>query len=214
MAKQYSVGASVLGSRPGLLYECCNHAAAKIAAATIQECCKHTRMLQTQVLQLRWLQSSCMLLLTSGLGMQVGVKEGVVFLTYSSLTSSSDKGDTRLQQLVEWAGPAFDGLVIFDECHKAKNLVPEAGSKSTKVCPCCPPPSPPHSSPPQTPPRPRSYPLLSLLEKQEPWVHHKLLQNGTWQLSFVLFPYTPAALAFQQTLKKYSLLWSHLLVSL
>lgn len=77
-----------------------------------------------------------------------------MFLTYSSLTSSSDKGDTRLQQLVDWAGPAFDGLIIFDECHKAKNLVPEAGSKSTKVTP--PPPSPPlwtsapqPSSPPQ-----------------------------------------------------------------
>ena len=67
------------------------------------------------------------------LGLQVGVGEGVIFLTYSSLTSSSDKGDTRLQQLVDWAGPHFDGLIIFDECHKAKNLVPEAGSKSTKV---------------------------------------------------------------------------------
>ena len=82
-------------------------------------------------------------LLMGRLGMQVGVKEGVVFLTYSSLTSSSDKGDTRLQQLVDWAGPAFDGLIIFDECHKAKNLVPEAGSKSTKVPP--PPPPPPMS---------------------------------------------------------------------
>jgi hypothetical protein len=67
------------------------------------------------------------------LGLQVGVGEGVIFLTYSSLTSSSDKGDTRLQQLVDWAGPDFDGLIIFDECHKAKNLIPEAGSKSTKV---------------------------------------------------------------------------------
>ncbi|KAL0035121.1 hypothetical protein WJX79_001613 [Trebouxia sp. C0005] len=64
---------------------------------------------------------------------KVGVGEGVIFLTYSSLTSSSDKGDTRLQQLVDWAGPHFDGLIIFDECHKAKNLIPEAGSKSTKV---------------------------------------------------------------------------------
>ena len=67
--------------------------------------------------------------------LQVGVGEGVVFLTYSSLTSSSDKGDTRLQQLVDWAGPDYDGLIIFDECHKAKNLIPEAGSKPTKVRP-------------------------------------------------------------------------------
>ena len=67
--------------------------------------------------------------------LQVGAGEGVVFLTYSSLTSSSDKGDTRLQQLVDWAGPDYDGLIIFDECHKAKNLIPEAGSKPTKVRP-------------------------------------------------------------------------------
>ncbi|KAL3149047.1 hypothetical protein ABBQ32_001892 [Trebouxia sp. C0010 RCD-2024] len=64
---------------------------------------------------------------------KVGIDQGVIFLTYTSLTSSSDRGDTRLRQLINWAGPTFDGLIIFDECHKAKNLVPEAGSKSTKV---------------------------------------------------------------------------------
>lgn len=45
----------------------------------------------------------------------VGVKEGVVFLTYSSLIASSEKGRSRLQQLVQWCGSEFDGLVIFDE---------------------------------------------------------------------------------------------------
>ena len=59
--------------------------------------------------------------------------DGVIFLTYSGLISSSDKGATRLAQLAEWAGPDFDGLIIFDECHKAKNLVPDAGGKPTKV---------------------------------------------------------------------------------
>ncbi|XP_030471562.2 protein FORGETTER 1 isoform X2 [Syzygium oleosum] len=63
----------------------------------------------------------------------VGVREGVVFLTYSSLIASSEKGRSRLQQLVQWCGPEFDGLVLFDECHKAKNLVPEAGSQSTRT---------------------------------------------------------------------------------
>ncbi|KAI3414926.1 PHD-type domain-containing protein [Psidium guajava] len=63
----------------------------------------------------------------------VGVREGVVFMTYSSLIASSEKGRSRLQQLVQWCGPEFDGLVIFDECHKAKNLVPEAGSQSTRT---------------------------------------------------------------------------------
>ncbi|GAB4836724.1 udp-glycosyltransferase [Ancistrocladus abbreviatus] len=63
----------------------------------------------------------------------VGVREGVVFLTYSSLIASSEKGRSRLQQLVQWCGLQFDGLLIFDECHKAKNLVPEAGSKPTRT---------------------------------------------------------------------------------
>ncbi|CAM6105098.1 unnamed protein product [Calypogeia fissa] len=64
---------------------------------------------------------------------QVGVREGVLFLTYSSLISSSDKGRSRLQQLVQWCGPDFDGLVVFDECHKAKNLIPEGGGQPTKI---------------------------------------------------------------------------------
>ncbi|KAF3448819.1 hypothetical protein FNV43_RR09532 [Rhamnella rubrinervis] len=63
----------------------------------------------------------------------VGVREGVVFLTYSSLIASSEKGRARLQQLVQWCGRDYDGLIIFDECHKAKNLVPEAGSQPTRT---------------------------------------------------------------------------------
>ncbi|KAK2972068.1 hypothetical protein RJ640_005088, partial [Escallonia rubra] len=63
----------------------------------------------------------------------VGVRQGVVFLTYSSLIASSEKGRSRLQQLVQWCGPEYDGLLIFDECHKAKNLVPEAGGQPTRT---------------------------------------------------------------------------------
>ncbi|KAK7243900.1 hypothetical protein RIF29_38713 [Crotalaria pallida] len=63
----------------------------------------------------------------------VGVKEGVVFLTYSSLIASSENGSSRLKQLVRWCGPKFDGLIIFDECHKAKNLVPERGKQPTQT---------------------------------------------------------------------------------
>ncbi len=46
--------------------------------------------------------------------MQVGVKEGVVLLTYSSLISAADSGSSRIQQIVDWCGPGFDGLVVFD----------------------------------------------------------------------------------------------------
>ncbi|XP_058072327.1 protein FORGETTER 1 isoform X2 [Magnolia sinica] len=63
----------------------------------------------------------------------VGVRDGVVFLTYSSLIASSEKGRSRLQQLLQWCGSEYDGLVVFDECHKAKNLIPEAGGQSTRT---------------------------------------------------------------------------------
>ncbi|KAI9161515.1 hypothetical protein LWI28_018189 [Acer negundo] len=43
------------------------------------------------------------------------------------------EGRSRLQQLVQWCGSGYDGLVVFDECHKAKNLVPEAGSQPTRT---------------------------------------------------------------------------------
>lgn len=45
----------------------------------------------------------------------VGVKEGVIFLTYSSLIASSEKGRSRMQQLQQWCGSGYDGLIIFDE---------------------------------------------------------------------------------------------------
>ncbi|KAL3627180.1 hypothetical protein CASFOL_028543 [Castilleja foliolosa] len=63
----------------------------------------------------------------------VGIREGVVFLTYSSVIASSEKGHSRLQQLVQWCGVQFDGLIGFDECHKAKYLVPESGGQPTKT---------------------------------------------------------------------------------
>jgi hypothetical protein len=63
----------------------------------------------------------------------IGITNGVVFVTYSSLIASSEKGYSRLQQLVQWCGSEFDGLVVFDECHKAKNLIPEGGGQSTRT---------------------------------------------------------------------------------
>lgn len=64
---------------------------------------------------------------------KVGIREGVMFLTYASLASSSEAGHTRIDQLVEWCGEGFDGLIVFDESHKAKNLVPDSGAKPSKV---------------------------------------------------------------------------------
>jgi hypothetical protein len=66
---------------------------------------------------------------------KVDVTEGVMFLTYNALTSSADNGRSRIKQLIEWCGPDFDGLIVFDEAHKAKNLVAEGSgsSRATQV---------------------------------------------------------------------------------
>ena len=45
----------------------------------------------------------------------IGIKNGVIFVTYSSLIASSERGRSRLQQLVQWCGHEFDGLIVFDE---------------------------------------------------------------------------------------------------
>ncbi|XP_058512514.1 protein strawberry notch homolog 1 isoform X6 [Ochotona princeps] len=64
------------------------------------------------------------------------VKKGVIFATYSSLIGESQSGGkykTRLEQLLHWCGSDFDGVIVFDECHKAKNLCPVGSSKPTKT---------------------------------------------------------------------------------
>ncbi|XP_077299576.1 protein strawberry notch isoform X2 [Arctopsyche grandis] len=64
-------------------------------------------------------------------------KKGVIFSTYSALIgesqSSGGKYKTRLKQLLQWCGEDFDGCIVFDECHKAKNLCPVGSSKPTKT---------------------------------------------------------------------------------
>ena len=55
--------------------------------------------------------------------------------TYSTLIGSGAKGKcSRLQQVIDWVGgPSFDGCIVLDECHKAKNFVPGKEGQSTKV---------------------------------------------------------------------------------
>jgi hypothetical protein len=44
------------------------------------------------------------------------------------------QGKSRLDQIVHWlGGETFDGLLVFDECHKAKNFTPGKEGSSTKI---------------------------------------------------------------------------------
>ena len=71
-----------------------------------------------------------------------GWKDGVLFFTYSLLVSNSAKHGTRLQQVINWLKRDSSGtpLIIWDECHKAKNFNPgkkdgeDKSSKTAKVC--------------------------------------------------------------------------------
>ncbi|XP_059418955.1 protein strawberry notch homolog 2-like isoform X2 [Carassius carassius] len=54
----------------------------------------------------------------------MATSEGILFATYSALIGESQAGGqhrTRLKQILDWCKPNFDGVIVFDECHKAKN---------------------------------------------------------------------------------------------
>lgn len=74
-------------------------------------------------------------------GKSINVDAGVVFTTYSGLISKSQtiKGTlgSRMGQLKKWVGADFDGVIVFDECHKAKNLSMNKQKKqSSKAAEC------------------------------------------------------------------------------
>ena len=48
--------------------------------------------------------------------------------------TGKQKAQTRLDQLLAWCGKGFEGCILFDESHKAKNLFGGTqGSKPTKT---------------------------------------------------------------------------------
>jgi hypothetical protein len=47
---------------------------------------------------------------------RITLSEGILFLSYATLRNASG-GQTRLQQLLEWCGPDFEGCILFDEAH-------------------------------------------------------------------------------------------------
>ena len=47
-------------------------------------------------------------------------------MPYTRLIGKNKRGNgTRLQQIIDWVGHDFDGLIVFDESHKAKNYLGE-----------------------------------------------------------------------------------------
>lgn len=66
-------------------------------------------------------------------GEAIAMDRGILFTTYATLRTPA-RGDkrSRLQQLVDWLGPDFDGAVIFDESHALANAAGGSGSRGPK----------------------------------------------------------------------------------
>ena len=62
---------------------------------------------------------------------QITVSKGIIFCTYQSLIAKSRKGHRRIDQLTKWLGA--DGILIFDEGHKAKNFFAENERNQTQT---------------------------------------------------------------------------------
>jgi predicted RNA methylase len=56
-----------------------------------------------------------------GIGAPIGMQSGILFVTYATLRSQRDDVQSRLQQILAWLGPDFEGLIAFDEAHELAN---------------------------------------------------------------------------------------------
>ncbi len=64
-------------------------------------------------------------------GKSVTQKEGVAFLGYDTLRAKGKDGSSRLQQLVDWFGKDYDGVIVFDEAHNMGNAVTVKKARGT-----------------------------------------------------------------------------------
>ena len=68
------------------------------------------------------------------------LSEGVLFSTYSSLISkklrnsnSTAKYESRYEQIAKWLGQNFNGLLVFDESHKARKYRPNQSNENNSM---------------------------------------------------------------------------------
>ena len=62
------------------------------------------------------------------LGHPVTMSEGILFVTYPTLRSGRAE-DTRLDQILAWAGEDYDGVIAFDEAHAMANALGSSSSR-------------------------------------------------------------------------------------
>ncbi|TAJ90274.1 MAG: methylase [Reyranella sp.] len=63
-------------------------------------------------------------------GTPIRLEQGILFTTYATLrTDAREERVSRVQQIVDWLGSDFDGVIVFDESHAMANA---AGSKGER----------------------------------------------------------------------------------
>ncbi|MGH7065835.1 MAG: strawberry notch family protein, partial [Stellaceae bacterium] len=63
-------------------------------------------------------------------GAPITLDQGILFTTYATLrTQARGEKASRLQQIIDWLGQGFDGVIVFDEAHAMANA---AGDKSER----------------------------------------------------------------------------------
>ncbi|NEQ64325.1 MAG: hypothetical protein F6K21_02275 [Symploca sp. SIO2D2] len=67
------------------------------------------------------------------LGEAIVLSKGIIFTTYATLRGSKPGKKSRLQQLIDWLGGDFEGVIAFDESHAMGNALAEAGVRGMKA---------------------------------------------------------------------------------
>jgi P-loop containing NTP hydrolase pore-1/C-terminal domain on Strawberry notch homologue len=66
-------------------------------------------------------------------GSAIGLEEGILFTTYATLrTQARGEKASRVQQIIDWLGRGFDGVVVFDEAHAMANAAGDKGERGEK----------------------------------------------------------------------------------
>jgi predicted RNA methylase len=67
-------------------------------------------------------------------GTPIRLEQGVLFTTYATLRSDArDEKVSRVRQIVEWLGPDFDGVIIFDESQAMQNAAGGKGERGDQA---------------------------------------------------------------------------------
>jgi protein strawberry notch len=66
-------------------------------------------------------------------GTPIRLAEGILFTTYATLRSAErEERASRLQQIIDWLGHEFDGVIVFDESHAMQNAAGEKSERGDK----------------------------------------------------------------------------------